>query len=375
MFKGTNSRTCIFEKKTIDHSVPYCEEGRTSTEGEPDDFSDETISDHVSLENFELDIGDVNGIHESFKSKFSTLKHFTNLTRGECKLSAFRQRTFINVIHLEYVDLSTCPIQWIFNDSLSKLRNLRYLNVSNMNLFIDEYLLLFNEVASTNIKQLVIANISDCVISKFPVSVFKVLNNTGLEEFYINNNVFSDATGNQCETVLQLEKECDKHIVIIIVVTIGIAFSAITITAGLAYRYRLKIRYIYYITKGKYTKLKLAENNKIYSYDAFISYADREENFIINECIPNLEETGNKKLCIHQQDFIPGEDITLNITNAIHDCKKTICIITRAFLDSYYCMFEFNMARMESIYARGGENILFLVLHDTHENKRIHSSW
>ncbi|CAG2234303.1 unnamed protein product [Mytilus edulis] len=129
------------------------------------------------------------------------------------------------------------------------------------------------------------------------------------------------------ETVLQLEKECEQ-------------------------------------TQSKYTKLKLAENNKIYLYDAFISYADREQNFIINECIPNLEETGNKKLCIHQRDFIPGEDITLNITNAIHDSKRTICIITRAFLDSYYCMFEFNMARMESIYSRGGENILFLVLHE-----------
>ncbi|XP_071123060.1 toll-like receptor 4 [Mytilus edulis] len=528
-------------------SLVYLNIKFNSNSREPDDFSDETISDLISLESFELDIADMNAIHEPFKSKFSTLKHLTNLTRGECKLSAFRQRTFINVLHLEYLDLSTCPIQWIFNNSLSKLRNLRYLNVSNMNLFIDEYLLLFNEVASTNIKQLVIANTSDCVISKFPVSVFKVFNNTGLEEFYLNNNVFSDATGNQCEesipssvklldfssnrliqfcfrmpflkylylqnnslgsflqfksfmpspttqlefvdfsfnfiyelkfstfqrhtqlqtlnlsnnnlhnidfdvsnmkalkqldlsnifigtlshdimdtftnmfevsglridlgsnvlrcgcssthflrlmlnnhnhfnnsnaynckfdngtsillnnlgeTVLQLEKECDKHVLIIIVVTIGISLSAITLIAGLAYRYRWKIRYIYYITKGKYTKLKLAENNKIYLYDAFISYADREQNFIINECIPNLEETGNKKLCIHQRDFIPGEDITLNITNAIHDSKRTICIITRAFLDSYYCMFEFNMARMESIYSRGGENILFLVLHE-----------
>ncbi|XP_052066373.1 toll-like receptor 4 [Mytilus californianus] len=514
---------------------------------EPDNFSDETISDLVSLENLELDIADKSSWHEPFLSQFSTLKHLKKLTRGLCELWALRRRTFINVIRLQYLDLSTCPIQLIYNGFLSKLSNLRHFDVSNIVLFIDEYLLLFNEVASIQIQQLVMANTSDCVISNFPVSVFKLLNNTGLEEFYLNNNVFSDASGNQCEdvlpasvrlldfssnrlmkfcfhmpflknlylqnnslgsflrfnpfmrsttsqlesvdlsfnniyglkfsifqghtqlqtlnlsnnnlhnidfdiskmkvlkqldlsnnfigtfsqdnmdtftnmfkvsslridlgynvlrcgclsthflrwmlnnnnhfhnsivytckfengtslllddlseTVLQLEKECDKHIVIIIVVTIGIAFSAITLTAGLAYRYRWKIRYIYYITKGKYTKLKHAETNKIYLYDAFISYADREQNFIINECIPNLEENGNKKLCIHQRDFIPGVDITLNITNAIHDSKKTIYIITRAFLDSYYCMFEFNMARMESIYSRRGENILFLILHE-----------
>lgn len=71
-----------------------------------------------------------------------------------------------------------------------------------MNLFIDKYLLLFNEIASTNIKQLVIANTSDFVISQFPVSAFKVLNNTGIEEFYLNNNVFSDATENECKDML-----------------------------------------------------------------------------------------------------------------------------------------------------------------------------
>jgi L-ribulose-5-phosphate 3-epimerase UlaE len=56
----------------------------------------------------------------------------------------------------------------------------------------------------------------------------------------------------------------------------------------------------------------------------------------VKECIANLEHNGNAKLCIHQRDFLPGEEITVNITNAIHESKKTICIITREFLKSYY---------------------------------------
>ncbi|XP_071145040.1 toll-like receptor 4 [Mytilus edulis] len=102
----------------------------------------------------------------------------------------------------------------------------------------------------------------------------------------------------------------------------------------------------------------------MYTYDAFISYSDKEKDFIIKECLPNLEVKRNLKLCIHQRDFIPGEDITVNITSAIHDSKKTICIMTRSFLDSYYCNFEFNMARMENIYHRNGQNILFLVFYE-----------
>ncbi|XP_071131840.1 insulin-like growth factor-binding protein complex acid labile subunit [Mytilus edulis] len=58
------------------------------------------------------------------------------------------------------------------------------------------------------------------------------------------------------------------------------------------------------------------------------------------------------------------EDITDNIIHAIESSRKTICIITRSFLQSYYCMFEYNMARMESIHSRNGKNVLFLVFYE-----------
>ncbi|CAG2218245.1 Toll-like receptor 4 [Mytilus edulis] len=83
--------------------------------------------------------------------------------------------------------------------------------------------------------------------------------------------------------------------------------------------------------------------------------------FVHEDCIQNLETDKNLKLCIHHRDFIPGEEITVNITNAIHRSRKTICIITKSFLESYYCMFEFNMAKTEGIYSRKGENTLILV--------------
>ena len=35
--------------------------------------------------------------------------------------------------------------------------------------------------------------------------------------------------------------------------------------------------------------------------------------------------------------------------------------MTKHFLDSFWCMFELNMARMEAIYSRSGQNVLFLV--------------
>ncbi|CAG2222169.1 TLR13 [Mytilus edulis] len=130
------------------------------------------------------------------------------------------------------------------------------------------------------------------------------------------------------------------------------------------YRNRWKLRYMYYMTKEKYYRYKPDDDNESYTLNAFISYSDMEKDFVVNECIPILEDTEEIKLCIHHRDFLPGEEISVNITNAIHESKKTICIITRSFLDSYYCMFEFNMARMEIIYFRNEQNILFLVFYE-----------
>lgn len=115
------------------------------------------------------------------------------------------------------------------------------------------------------------------------------------------------------------------------------------------------------MTRSKYKRYRPILDDGHYTFDAFISYSDEERDFIFKNIIPNLEQKESLNLCIHHRDFLPGEDITQNITNAIHESRKTVCIITRSFLDSYYCMFEFNMARMESIYSRGGQNILFLV--------------
>ncbi|XP_052079310.1 toll-like receptor 4 [Mytilus californianus] len=166
------------------------------------------------------------------------------------------------------------------------------------------------------------------------------------------------------DIVKQLEKECSSHTTLIICVTIGVNTALVILFAGLMFRFRWKLRYLYYMTRHKYDVFKSIQSSPNYKYDAFISYANEETDFVVNDIIRNLESDDNMKLCVHQRDFIPGEEITQNITNGIHQSKKTICILTRSFLDSYYCMFEFNMARMESIYSRDGQNILFLIFYE-----------
>jgi hypothetical protein len=38
------------------------------------------------------------------------------------------------------------------------------------------------------------------------------------------------------------------------------------------------------------------------------------------------------------------------LTSAVHNSRKTVVVMSQNYRQSYWCMFEYNMARMESIY-------------------------
>ena len=170
---------------------------------------------------------------------------------------------------------------------------------------------------------------------------------------------------NIAEFHVQLEKNCKSYIGLIIS-TICLVIVIVTAIFGvIVYRYRWKIRYLYYIMKGQYFGYKTLRRNddeNIYEYDAFISYADEDREFALHKMIENIEKN-DIRLCFHSRDFTPGFDIAENITNAIHNSRKTVCVLSPAFLSSYWCMYELNIARMESIYSRKGENTLFLIVY------------
>lgn len=158
-----------------------------------------------------------------------------------------------------------------------------------------------------------------------------------------------------------LQKDCSSYSVIIILASSFICFVTSFIIYRIMYRYRWKILYIYYLVKRAiFPENKKTEGKRFYESDVFISYAAHQRDFSISMA-RKLENKG-LKVRIHDRDFLPGIDIAENITNAIHNSRRTVVVMTSHFLKSHWCMFELNMARMESIYSRGGENFLLLIL-------------
>lgn len=132
----------------------------------------------------------------------------------------------------------------------------------------------------------------------------------------------------------------------------------------LIHRERWKLQYLWYMAtnwrkRTGYQSLESAAE-KPFGHDAFVSYEDAHLSFVREQIIPRLETESGLKLCIDKREFIPGLFITDNILHAITSSRKTVVLLSRAFLKSKWCMYELNMARMEGIY--NGRDVLVLVL-------------
>ncbi|XP_045184468.2 toll-like receptor 4 [Mercenaria mercenaria] len=188
---------------------------------------------------------------------------------------------------------------------------------------------------------------------------------------HFNEYIFHDTTGAKLsvdefvKSVNNIEKECRSYLGLIVFNSMAITVFLAIVAGGFIYKNRWKLRYMIRITKMRHFGY-----NKLYNhpkevgnfmYDAFISYANEDLRFILDKIIPNLERQG-KQLCIHDRDFIPGNNIADNIIDAIRSSRKTVVILSQDFLKSKWCLYEFNIARMESIYSRDGVNCLLVVI-------------
>ena len=172
------------------------------------------------------------------------------------------------------------------------------------------------------------------------------------------------------ERVRSLQKNCKTYLAIIIVSTIVIVGFLFSVICGLVYRYRWRLRYMYYMAKARYRGYERIPDVPIeYKYDAFVSYAEEDFLFIKDEIVVELEENHGLELCLHQRNFLPGNYIAENILQAIKNSRKIVIVLTDQFLKSKWCLYEYNMARMESIYSRKGDNFIVCIMLEDIDNK------
>lgn len=107
------------------------------------------------------------------------------------------------------------------------------------------------------------------------------------------------------------------------------------------------IHYGYYLFRAWIREKELSRSHtRGHRYDAFVSYNSKDEDWVLDRLIQHLELEGPPfhRLCFHHRDFAVGKPIVENIVDAIYNSKKTLCIISKNYLQSEWCSMEMQVA-------------------------------
>lgn len=125
------------------------------------------------------------------------------------------------------------------------------------------------------------------------------------------------------------------------------AFLCIFIIVVLSYKFAGQyIVPFYHIASGWFREALHVNGKHQYRYDVFVSYSGKDEHWVMEELLPNLERRGPPflRLCLHSRDFQLGEDIVENITDSIYASRQTLCLVSRNYLSSNWCSLEMQLA-------------------------------
>ena len=86
-------------------------------------------------------------------------------------------------------------------------------------------------------------------------------------------------------------------------------------------------------------------------YDAFVSYSHADAHWVSQELRPFLEDQEpHFRLCLHDRDFLAGAEVVDNICTAVNISRRTIIVLSKAFLRSRWCDEEFRQAHYKVSY-------------------------
>lgn len=160
----------------------------------------------------------------------------------------------------------------------------------------------------------------------------------------------------EADEYLKDEKKPPKTLLI---VYIGIALP-ITVLIGLWVWKRKDIRYFCSILKNTLilsfdkddqktlmmkNRKRSNANNDDYRFDLFVSYSEKDRDFVLDQLIPNLEKRAEITICLHERDFQVGLSILENIIQCMDQSRCLLLVVSESFLKSNWCSFEMHLAQ------------------------------
>nr|KAG5690994.1 hypothetical protein BaRGS_007341 [Batillaria attramentaria]KAG5712601.1 hypothetical protein BaRGS_029656 [Batillaria attramentaria] len=130
----------------------------------------------------------------------------------------------------------------------------------------------------------------------------------------------------------------------------------------LLFRYRWHIRLMLYEAfRGRGDRWRRLREQH-FEYDVFVSYDKKDLHWVFAHLIPELEGRLGVRLCVHERDFIAGENIVDNIAGCVQQSKKVMMLFSKSFTQSQWCQFELNYCLNHVMH--NDDMLLVVLLHD-----------
>ncbi|XP_059170780.1 toll-like receptor 4 [Physella acuta] len=298
---------------------------------------------------------------------FAPLVNLKMLDLSNNAISVLPQNLFSKLLSLEILHLEQNPLN-VFNVNLTDLEKLNYISLKSTKLLnIATGIRTHIDYLIDNNKQFTIilegAPIS-CTCDNYHFLLWMTSSKAFNSKFRGYVCVYGDNSQKPIDdgyntTVRNLNGECTDHVTLFLSVGGGSLVTFSLIIYALLYRYRWRIRYLYYAAYLQYKKSGKQKQND-FEFDAFISYDHKDHNFVVNKLYPELKKRG-LNVFIHGRDFVAGDYIASNIVKAVCTCRKTVVVLTRNMINSYWCGYEIQMANIESIHT-GRPVLIFLLM-------------
>nr|CEF90218.1 TLR7 protein [Coregonus maraena] len=164
---------------------------------------------------------------------------------------------------------------------------------------------------------------------------------------------------------LDLELQACQHnymsiILYILLTSLVLSFVTLSISSHL---FLWDVWYIYHFLLAKFKGYRRLSSPSA-PYDAFVVYDKKDpevSEWVLKELLVQLEDRGDHplQLCLEERDWIPGCPLIDNLSQSIHQSKRTVFILTNKFIKSGDFKTAFYMAHQRLMDER--DDVIVLI--------------
>ncbi|XP_015273649.1 PREDICTED: toll-like receptor 1 [Gekko japonicus] len=173
-----------------------------------------------------------------------------------------------------------------------------------------------------------------------------------------------DVRGTQLQDFHVSELVCNTTLLVVVVLVITVVFAAIISFLCICLDIPWYLKMMWQWTQVKHRIWKNSPEDVLdnIEFHAFISYSERDSDWVKNVLIPNLEkEDGSVQICQHERNFIAGKSIVENIIDCIEKSYRSIFVLSPNFVQSEWCHYELYFAHHKLFQEKNNSLILLLL--------------